>query len=166
MWVWSLSQEDCLETEMATHFSILAWKNPMDREAWRATVHGSQSWTWLSDWARMQQWFKTFSHMLICRLYAFFAEIWLDLLSIFIQFSSVQLLSHVWLFAIPWTAARQASLSITNSRVHPNPCPLSRWCHPTISSSVIPFSSCPQSFPASGSFPMSWFFTSIFLENS
>ena len=37
--------------------------------------------------------------------------------------------------------------------VHPNPCPLSRWCHPTISSSVIPFSSCPQSFPASGSFP-------------
>ena len=38
-------------------------------------------------------------------------------------------------------------------RVHPNPCPLSQWCHPTISSSVIPFSSCPQSFPASGSFP-------------
>ena len=36
--------------------------------------------------------------------------------------------------------------------------PLSRWCHPTISSSVFPFSSCPQSFPASGSFPMSWFF--------
>ena len=40
-------------------------------------------------------------------------------------------------------------------RVHPNPCPLSRWCHPTISSSVIPFSSHLQSFPASGSFPMS-----------
>ena len=37
---------------------------------------------------------------------------------------------------------------------HPNPCPLSRWCHPTISSSVVPFSSCPQSFPASGSFPV------------
>ena len=36
--------------------------------------------------------------------------------------------------------------------VHPNPCPLSQWCHPTISSSVIPFSSCPQSFPASGSY--------------
>ena len=40
-----------------------------------------------------------------------------------------------------------------------NPCPLSLWCHPTISSSVIPFSSCLQSFPASGSFPMSQFFT-------
>ena len=45
-------------------------------------------------------------------------------------------------------------------RVHPNPCPLSWWCHPTISSSVIPFSSCPQSFPASGSFQMSQLFAS------
>ena len=44
--------------------------------------------------------------------------------------------------------------------VYPNPCSLSRWCHPTISSSVIPFSSCPQSFPASGSFQMSQLFTS------
>ena len=42
----------------------------------------------------------------------------------------------------------------TTPRVHTNPCPLSRWCNPTISSSVIPFSSWPQSFPASGSFPM------------
>ena len=40
-----------------------------------------------------------------------------------------------------------------------NSCPLSQWCHPTISSSVVPFS-CPQSFPASGSFPVSWLFTS------
>ena len=40
-------------------------------------------------------------------------------------------------------------------RVHPNSCASSRWCHPTISSSVVPFSSCPQSLPASGSFPMS-----------
>ena len=43
---------------------------------------------------------------------------------------------------------------------HQNPCPLSRWCHPTISSSVVPFSSCPQSFPASGSFQMSQLFAS------
>ena len=40
-------------------------------------------------------------------------------------------------------------------RVNPNPCPSSWWCHPTISSSVVPFSSCPQSFPASGSFQIS-----------
>ena len=44
--------------------------------------------------------------------------------------------------------------------VHPNPCPLCRWCHPAISSSVVPFASCPQSFPASGSFQMSLLFTS------
>ena len=45
-------------------------------------------------------------------------------------------------------------------RAYSNSCPLSRWCHPTISSSVIPFSSCLQSFPASGSFLVSQFFTS------
>ena len=44
--------------------------------------------------------------------------------------------------------------------VYSNPCPLNWWCHPTISSSAVPFSSCPQSFPASGSFPMSQFFAS------
>ena len=44
--------------------------------------------------------------------------------------------------------------------VHPDSCPLSRWCHLTISSSVVPFSSCPQSFPASGSFQMSQLFAS------
>ena len=64
------------------------------------------------------------------------------------QFSSVQSLSHVQLFATPWTAACQASLSITNSNSHL----LSQWFHPTISSSVIPFSSCLQSFPALESF--------------
>ena len=45
-------------------------------------------------------------------------------------------------------------------RVYSNSCSLSQWCHPTISSSVVPFSSCLQSFPASGSFQMSWFSTS------
>ena len=44
--------------------------------------------------------------------------------------------------------------------VHPNSCLLRRWCHPTISSSVVPLSSCPQSFPGPGSFPMSQDFTS------
>ena len=46
------------------------------------------------------------------------------------------------------------------SRVHPNACLSTRWCHPTISSSTVPFSSHLQSFPASGFFPMSQFFTS------
>ena len=73
--------------------------------------------------------------------------------------SSVQSISRIWLYVTPWTAACQASLSITNSRNYSNSCPLSQWCHPTISSSVIPFSSCPQSFSASGSFQMSQLFT-------
>ena len=76
------------------------------------------------------------------------------------QFSSVQLLSCVWLFATPWIAAHQASLSITSSQSPPKPMSIDRWCHPTISSSVVPFTSCPQSFPASGSFLMSQLFTS------
>ena len=76
------------------------------------------------------------------------------------QFSWIQSLSHIRLFATLWTAARQASLSITNSRSYSNSCPLCQWCHPTISSSVVPFSSCLQSFPASGSFQMSQFFSS------
>ena len=131
------------------------------------------------------------------------------------QFNSVQSLSRVQLFVTQWTAARQASPSLTNSRcllklmaiesvmplvihiyiihylsvqfinsvmsdylrphglqharppfpspaprVYPNSCLLSQWCHPTISSSVIPFSSCLQSFPASWSFQMTQLFPS------
>ena len=85
------------------------------------------------------------------------AIIWYLSFSFWLTFSSVQSLSHVQLFA-PWTAACQASLSISNSQSCSNSCPLSQWCHPTISSSVVSFSSCLQSFPASGSFPMSQFF--------
>ena len=77
----------------------------------------------------------------------------------FIQFSSVQLLSCVRLFVTPWTTAHQASLSLTNFWSPSKPCPLSWWCHPAISYSVIPFS-CPQSFLASGSFQMSQLFAS------
>ena len=56
--------------------------------------------------------------------------------------------------------ARPSCPSLTPG-VYPNSCPLNQWCHPTISSSVVPFSSCPQSFPASGSFQMSQFFPSV-----
>ena len=61
-------------------------------------------------------------------------------------------------FCDPWTTAHQASLSFTTHRVCLNSCLLSGWCHPTISSSVKPFSSCFQSFPPLGSFPMIWLF--------
>ena len=77
-----------------------------------------------------------------------------------VQFSSVQSLSRVQHFVTPLTAARQASLSITTPRAYSDSCPLSWRCHPAISSSVIPFFSLLQSFPASGSFQMSQLFTS------
>ena len=68
-----------------------------------------------------------------------------------IEDKSVQSLSRVRLFATQRSTAHQASLSITNSRIHPNPCPLSQWCHPTISSSVVLFS-CPSMFYSSNNF--------------
>ena len=77
-----------------------------------------------------------------------------------VQFSSVQSLSRVLLFATPWTAAHQASLSITKSRSLLKLMSTESVMPPTISSSVVPFSSCLQSFPASRVFLMSQFFTS------
>ena len=76
------------------------------------------------------------------------------------MFSSVQSLSRVWLFETPWTAARQASLSITISQSSLILTSIESVMHPTISSSIVPFS-CLQSFPASGSFLMSQFFESV-----
>ena len=75
------------------------------------------------------------------------------------KLSSVQSLTRVQLFMTPWTAACQVSCPSPTSSIYPNSCPYGRWYHPGISSSVIPFSSCHQSFPASGSFPMSQLFT-------
>ena len=101
--------------------------------------------------------FFLFFQILIFKFYWYFP---------LVQFSP---LSHVWLFAARWTTAHQASLSITNSGSSLKPCPLSQWSaishlsqvsHPTISPSVIPFCSWPQSFPASGSFQMSQVFAS------
>ena len=76
------------------------------------------------------------------------------------QFSSVQSLRHVWLFAIPWTAAYLLPCLSPTPGACSISCPSSQWCYPAISSSVVPVSTCLQSFPASGSFPMSQFFAS------
>ena len=66
----------------------------------------------------------------------------------------VQSLSHVRLFVTPAQRLQHARLPCSSLSPRVCSCPSSRWCHPTISSSVAPFSSCPQSFPASGSFPV------------
>ena len=72
--------------------------------------------------------------------------------------SSVQSLSPVRLFATPWIAAHQASLSITNSQSPPKPMSIESVMPSNHLILVVPFSSCPQSLPASGSFPMSHLF--------
>ena len=71
-----------------------------------------------------------------------------------------QLLSCVQLFMTLWTILHQASLPSPSPRACSNSCPSSWWCHPTISSSVVPFSSCLQFLPASGSFLLSQLFAS------
>ena len=90
-------------------------------------------------------------------------EVWVSLLALSppdlcskasVQFSR----SVVSDSATPWIAAPRPPCPSPTPRVHSNSSPSSRWCHPAISSSVIPFSFCPQSLPASGSFPMSQLF--------
>ena len=76
-------------------------------------------------------------------------------------YSSVQFSCSVVSDSLRPRESQQARLPCQSPTpgVHPNSCPSSRWCHPTISSSVVPFSSCPQSLAASESFPMSQLFT-------
>ena len=74
--------------------------------------------------------------------------------------SSLQSLSHVGLFALHGLQHTRLPCPSPTPRTYSNSCPLSWWCHPTNSSSVIPFSSCLQSFASSGSFQMSQFFAS------
>ena len=76
-------------------------------------------------------------------------------------FSSVQFSCSVVLDSLQPHGLQHARppCPLPTPAVHPNPCPLSQWCHPTISSPVIPFSYSPQSFPVSGSFQMSQPFT-------
>ena len=74
------------------------------------------------------------------------------------KFNSVQLLSRVQLFVTPWTQHARLPCPSPTTGAYSNSWPSYWWCHPTISSSVIPFSSHLQSFPASGSFQMSQLF--------
>ena len=115
-------------------------ESPIDRGAQQATVHSvAQSWTWL-------KWLST--HAVNKCLYLVQFSL--------VQFSRSVVSDSLWPHELQHT--RPPCPSPTPG-AYPNSCPLSRWCHPTISSSVR-FSSCPQSFPASGSLLMSQLFTS------
>ena len=76
--------------------------------------------------------------------------------SVHYPFAVVQSLSHVHSLRSHRLQHAWPPCPSLSPRVCSNSCPLNQWCHPTILSSVKPFSSCPQSFPASGSFPMNW----------
>ena len=75
--------------------------------------------------------------------------------------AAVRPLSRLRLSAIPWTQHTRLPCSSPSPRACSNSCPLSQWCHPTISFCVVPFSFCLQSFPATGPFLMSPHFTSV-----
>ena len=132
-WVWSLGQEDPLEKEMATHSSTLAWEISWTEEPGRLQSMGSQRVR--HDW--------------VTKLSLSYAQ--------WVQFS-LSVMSD----SLPPHGLQHARLPCPSPtpRDCSNSCPLSQWWHPTISSSVVLFSSFLQSFPASGSFPMSQFFAS------
>ena len=136
MWetqVQSLGRED---PQMATHFSILAWRIPWTEEPGGLQFTGSQRVR--HDWVTKPCFFLFF-------LYIFFSQFSRSVMSNSFRPHGLQ---HTRL-----------PCSSPSPRACSNSCPLSWWCHPTISSSVVPFS-CPQSFPPSGSFPTSQFFAS------
>ena len=141
----SLGQEDPLEEGMASCSSILAWRIPWTEKPGRLQSIGLQRVGHdRSDWVH--------AHMYRERMAKEEATLFFLIL---LCHSSVSKslrprgLQH----------ARPPCPS-PSPGVYSNSCPLSRWCHPTLSSSVTTFSSCLQSFPASGSFPVSWLFTS------
>ena len=118
------------------------WELVMDREAWRAMICGvSKSRTRLSGWT---DWLTAF---------------WTRLLSRKAQFISIT--QSCLTFCEPHGIQHaRFPCPLPTPEVYSNSCPLNQWCHPTISSSIIPFSSCLQSFLASVSFPMSQFLPS------
>ena len=149
-----------LEKEMTTHSSVLAWRIPGTGEPGGLLSLGSHrvGHDWIDLAAAATAPYVPYLNPKISILLNLFYHISM-LLSIHqyakFQLSSVQSLSPVRLFVTPWIAAHQASLSITISRSSLKSHPLGQWCHRAISSSVILFSSCPQSLPASESFQMS-----------
>ena len=114
---------------------------------------------WVYTFYQLQKLFTIVFQNLLFYSLCFSSSLKTSIRPIIVQFSSVQSHSHVWLFVTPWTAAQQASLSITNTH---NLLKLISIELVMLSNHLIlchPFS-CPQSFPASGSFQMGQFFAS------
>ena len=184
----SLGREDASGVGNGNLLQYSCQENPMDRGTW-SVVHGiTKSWTWMSDWAHIcvtRENLQTVAHLtcVSCNGFSlvskwnwrwkacqYFKEILLSLSNMFWRSltwkglfwmgQSVRWLSDVWLFATPWMQHTRLPCPSPTPGCYANSCPLSQWCHPAISSSVVPFSSRLQSSLASGSFPISCFFAS------
>ena len=148
--VWSLGWEDPLEKEMATLSSTLAWEIPWMEESGGLQSKGSQRVGHTIVTEQQQQ-----TTMCVAGYWGHIHS------SVMMQFSVQFSRSVVSDSLRPHESqhTRPPCPSPTPG-VYSSPCPSSRWCHPTISSSVVPSSSCPQSLPASGFFQMSQLFAS------
>ena len=133
---------------MATNSSTLACRIPWIEEPGGLQSTGLQSWTQVSDFHFFNGQFVPFIFLTCLSIFDFLS----------VQFSSVAQSYPTLCNPMNCSSPRPPCPSPTPG-VHPNSCPLSQWCHPTISSSVVPFSR-PQSFPASGSFQMRQLFAS------
>ena len=143
-------------------------EHPMDREAWWATVPGVWDGHDWSIWASMHMflyvyvnyiYWYIYTHMYTCTSVWYINFIYINQFGAFLVVQFTHSVIPDSLLPHEPQHARPPCPSPT-PRVHPNPCPSSRWCHPTIPSSVVPFSSCPPSFPASGSSQLSQLFAS------
>ena len=188
MWVWSRGQEDSLEERRATHCSILAWNIPWTEEPRGLQSLSSQrvrhNWSELAhkpcNRFLMLTWFqiclkekklKQLHTLIGTPKFCSAIHIICRIVILFVFILCIQNVQHQ-LFQFSYQSAVSDSLQphepehtrppcpSPSPGVHSNSCPLSQWCDPTISSSVVRFSSCPQSFPASGSFQMSHLFAS------
>ena len=164
------------DKEMATHSSVLAWRIPGTGEPgglpsmgshrvghdWRDTASAvilDQASSW-EPHLNLKKYIFNFNWRIIALQYCVgFCQttVWISH-----RFSSVQFSSSVVSDSLQPHESQRARPPCPSPtpRDYSNSYPLSRWCHPAISSSVVPFSSCPQSLPASGSFPMSQLFAS------
>ena len=145
VWITADCGEFLKEMGIPDHCTCLLRNLYAGQEATVRTRHGQQTfWVCWEDLLSLQIWERSPSRLYIVNL----------LFNLNAEFSSVQSFSCDSLQPHGLQHARPPCPSPI-PEAYPNSCPLSRWCHPTISSSVVPFSSCPQSFPASRSFPMS-----------
>jgi len=143
--------------ELRGHYA--KWKNQPQKE--------NTEWSHLHENSKIVKFIEVESRMVVARLGGTKFQLWkwvdsADLTYINTTISSVQFSHSVVSDSLRPHEPQHARPPCPSPTpgVHPNPCPLSQWCHPTISCSVVPFSSCPQPFPALGSFQMSQLFAS------